>query len=216
VSDSTLPHPYNSCNPPPFSCSVLRTAGNAMELACAFLVVVMRAMGAPRVAHALRYGWIVGRFVPNGSLVSASWGLAIPAISMHSFSPAFSCSVRHIVGFATKLDPASAILAVVTSIALGSPQVAHAHRCGVDLWISCSTVHSRCVKMLGACISTFNIPLPLYTQLPPMCSCSVWQTVISAPKLEPGSAILMVVLRGMGSPQHAHAPRCGVDLLVHP
>ena len=48
----------------------------------------------------------------------------------------FPCSARHNVHFASQLDPASAIL-VVVMLAMGSPQEAHAQRCGVDLWMLC-------------------------------------------------------------------------------
>ena len=91
-------------------------------------------------------------------VVSNCWGLAIPfATSSNLCCPQlptmFPCSVRQTVSIAS--NPASAILVVVL-LAMGSPRVAHAQRCGVDLWVLCVLTGS-----LSMCQTVGGLQFPL-------------------------------------------------------
>jgi hypothetical protein len=114
-----------------FPCSVRQTVFFAAKLASAVSVLV--AMASPQQAHAQRCG--LDLWIRTSSCLCCT---ELPAMIL--------CSARQTALVAQKLELASAIVVmfpiVKLRLAMASPQMEHAQRCGVDLLVSCVLIGS--------------------------------------------------------------------------
>jgi hypothetical protein len=192
------------------------TTAKKLELASAILVVVthIQALGSPRTAHAHRCGVdllcvvCAQRFILD---VPTCWGLAFRCVNMFGACIPF----EHAPAFVHSIASSSFVQCAANCY---DCPVAGAGKCDHCRLYSTLTSKRTCAKVwvFFVCQYVGRLQIPLQhrpwlccTQLPSLFPCSVRRTVIPAKKLAPACAILVVVLRALGSPQNAHAHRCG-------